>query len=140
MSSMDKRRPIEQVRQRKRNGGKWCAPDKRLAIMFRDGCQCVYCGATVEDGTSLTLDHIIPWILYGSNEPDNLVCACLSCNSRRQESNIELFLADCGYTETYIEKILSHIQQTTQKDISMCRQIAKELLKNRSITAFTGKR
>ena len=62
------------------NGGKWIRPDKRLAIYLRDGLACAYCGATMEQGdTFLTLDHVVPPELGGSNAPSNLVCCCRSC-------------------------------------------------------------
>ena len=42
------------------NGGKWIRPDKRLALYLRDGMACCWCGASVEEGEHLTLDHVIP--------------------------------------------------------------------------------
>ena len=48
-------------------------------VFERDGYQCVYCGST----DNLTLDHVVPVIRGGSNEPDNLACACKSCNSSK---------------------------------------------------------
>jgi len=51
----------------------------RLAIHERDGWACLHCGAT----TDLTLDHIVPWSLGGSDDPDNLQTLCQPCNSRK---------------------------------------------------------
>lgn len=48
----------------------------RAAVYERDGNACVYCGAT----DRLTLDHVIPVSRCGSDDMDNLVCACLACN------------------------------------------------------------
>lgn len=65
-------------------GSKWIRRNKRLAIYLRDGFACVYCGAGVEDAAKLTLDHVLPCELGGSNEGTNLVTCCLSCNSAKQ--------------------------------------------------------
>ena len=72
-------------------GGKWIRRDKRLAIMLRDGMQCVYCQASVEQGASLTLDHITPWSLRGNNTEHNLITCCLSCNSKRRDMSLVSF-------------------------------------------------
>lgn len=51
----------------------------RFEILRRDGHTCRYCGAqapTVE----LTVDHVIPVTLGGSDDPSNLVAACTACN------------------------------------------------------------
>ena len=40
---------------------------------------CVYCGSR----TRLSLDHLIPRLAGGSDEADNLVAACRSCNSAK---------------------------------------------------------
>jgi hypothetical protein len=66
-------------------GSKWCRPSTRQAIYHRDGFCCAYCGAAAEDGVVLTLDHIQPCELGGDNRPTNLITACLSCNSAKQD-------------------------------------------------------
>ncbi len=52
---------------------------RALRIIARDGNRCRYCRST-ED---LTLDHLIPPKKGGSQQDDNLVTACRSCNSRK---------------------------------------------------------
>jgi 5-methylcytosine-specific restriction endonuclease McrA len=61
----------------------------RLAARERDGESCRYCGTTVIfDGKgsrgphAATFDHVDP---AGSNDLDNVVVACLSCNSRKKD-------------------------------------------------------
>lgn len=66
-------------------GSKWIRPAKRLAIYHRDGFCCAYCGAAAEDGAVMTLDHVLACELGGTNEATNLVTACLSCNSAKQD-------------------------------------------------------
>ncbi len=41
--------------------------------------RCYYCGGT----HLLGIEHVIPLSAGGSNTPDNLVCACRSCNARK---------------------------------------------------------
>lgn len=52
----------------------------RFEILRRDGHACRYCGAMAPD-VKLTVDHVIPVALGGSDEPRNLVTACVDCNS-----------------------------------------------------------
>jgi hypothetical protein len=56
--------------------------DNRLKVFERDGFKCTYCGKQLTR-FSATLDHIQPVSKGGSNGIDNLVTACLLCNSSR---------------------------------------------------------
>lgn len=49
----------------------------REAVLERDNHQCVYCGSDEK----IVLDHLIPVLRGGDNDPDNLVAACKSCNA-----------------------------------------------------------
>lgn len=60
-------------------GSHWIRREKRRAIYNRDSHTCVYCGGK----HNLTLDHVIPVELGGTNEATNLVTACRRCNSRK---------------------------------------------------------
>ena len=51
----------------------------RFEILRRDNHACRYCGATAPD-VPLTVDHVVPVALGGSNDPSNLVTACRPCN------------------------------------------------------------
>lgn len=51
----------------------------RFEILRRDSYTCRYCGGTAPD-VKLTVDHVIPVALGGSDEPANLVTACGPCN------------------------------------------------------------
>lgn len=53
---------------------------KRAASVHAADGGCVYCGSA-ED---LTLDHILPLRLGGTNDDNNLASACRSCNSRKR--------------------------------------------------------
>ncbi len=54
-------------------------PDVRALVYARDGYACAQCGAT----SALTLDHVMPWSLGGSDDQSNLRTLCRSCNSRK---------------------------------------------------------
>ena len=58
-------------------------------IYKRDGNRCIYCGAS--EGP-MHLDHIIPRSQGGPDEATNLVVACASCNSRRQDMSLRRYM------------------------------------------------
>ncbi len=51
----------------------------RFEIFRRDNYACVYCGRRAPSVT-LEVDHRIPRVMGGSDEPENLVSACWDCN------------------------------------------------------------
>lgn len=67
-------------------------PRIRSAVIERDGMTCRYCGCAVVHREAraahrpdhLHLDHVIPWALGGSDEVDNLVVSCATCNLARE--------------------------------------------------------
>lgn len=52
----------------------------RFEVLRRDNYACRYCGATAPEA-ALTVDHVVPVTLGGSDEPSNLVAACVACNA-----------------------------------------------------------
>lgn len=68
-------------------GSKWITRERRLAIYLRDGFACAYCGRALHRAQpwEVTLDHIKPKVDGGTNASGNLITACASCNSRRQD-------------------------------------------------------
>lgn len=71
-------------RQRRRALGPICLDDWR-DIKRRYGYRCPACGVPEPD-IVLTIDHIIPISLGGTNDPQNLQPLCKSCNSRKHVS------------------------------------------------------
>lgn len=61
----------------------------RQAVLSRDGNACHYCGS----GDNLCLDHRIPHSKGGSDDPENLVAACRSCNSAKGVKDYDAFIA-----------------------------------------------
>ena len=58
----------------------------RYEILRRDNHACRYCGATAPD-VKLTVDHVTPVALGGSDKPENLVAACAACNGGKTSSS-----------------------------------------------------
>ena len=100
-------------------GSKWIRPAKRLALYARDGHACIYCGAGAEIGSRLTLDHVIPCELGGSNEATNLVTACLSCNSAKQDLPLRAWLQVLADRGVDTSEIASRIRRHTRRTLDM---------------------
>lgn len=58
----------------------------RFEILRRDGYRCHYCKSD-GGGNPLTVDHVIPTALGGSDDPVNLVAACADCNAGKSASS-----------------------------------------------------
>ena len=63
------RRPMQRVALTKKN------------ILLRDDHMCQYCGA--KGDRMMTVDHVIPRSKGGPSTWENLVCACMRCNNRK---------------------------------------------------------
>jgi hypothetical protein len=91
------------------NGMNWIRQVKRLAIYLRDGLSCAYCGESVEDGASLTLDHVLPVVKGGTNHASNLVTACIRCNMHKGKRNLAPFSrAVAAYLDHNVKAIDIH--------------------------------
>lgn len=58
----------------------------RYEVLKRDNHTCRYCGATAPD-VKLTVDHVVPVALGGTDKPDNLVAACQDCNAGKASTS-----------------------------------------------------
>lgn len=65
----------------------------RYEILRRDNHACRYCGATAPD-VKLTVDHVVPVALGGTDDPSNLVAACLDCNAGKSSSRPDAPVVD----------------------------------------------
>ena len=54
----------------------------RRTLFARDGNSCQYCGKTLASN-QLSMDHVIPKSQGGETTWENIVCCCMSCNSRK---------------------------------------------------------
>lgn len=57
----------------------------RFEVLRRDNHTCRYCGRAAPD-VKLHIDHVVPVILGGGDEPANLVTACSDCNGGKTSS------------------------------------------------------
>lgn len=52
----------------------------RFEVFRRDNHSCTYCGQSAP-AVKLTVDHVVPTTLGGTDVPSNLVAACVDCNA-----------------------------------------------------------
>lgn len=103
---------------RKWHGSKWIRQERRLGIYLRDGMACAYCGASVEDGATLSLDHVKPHSHGGSNASKNLVTCCRRCNSARGNRPVADFAAAvANYNRTDARAIVAHVHNTRRRKV-----------------------
>jgi 5-methylcytosine-specific restriction endonuclease McrA len=85
----------------------------RYAVFLRDGFACLYCLAPAESGIVLSVDHVHPRALGGSNAPSNLLTCCLSCNSTKRDMSLagwKLYLRERGLlTATLSRRVKLHL-------------------------------
>lgn len=117
-------------------GMNWIRQEKRLAIYLRDGCACAYCGASVEQGASLSLDHLKPHSKGGSNHETNLVTCCARCNSSRGNRSVAAF---ARVTAAYLnhgikaDDIIKHVRKCAKRSLPITE--AKVMIERRGSCA-----
>jgi hypothetical protein len=67
--------------------------ENRMKVYERDGYSCRYCQKQLTRFTA-TLDHVKPIAEGGDNSLENLITACLGCNSRKNRKPLGDFLAE----------------------------------------------
>jgi hypothetical protein len=67
--------------------------ENRIKVYERDDYKCTFCHKQLTRFTA-TLDHVTPVGEGGNNSFDNLVTACLDCNSRKNKRPLGDFLAE----------------------------------------------
>ena len=60
-----------------------------LDILKKSDYRCIYCGKKLIDSFDTTRDHIIPISKDGNNIQENVVPACRSCNSKKNNKILE---------------------------------------------------
>ena len=56
-------------------------------VLLRDDYTCQYCG--VKGERMMTVDHVVPRSKGGASTWENLVCACMRCNNRKNNRSPE---------------------------------------------------
>ena len=77
----------------------------REYLLEKFGRECCYCGK--KDGP-LNIDHIHPKARGGSNKISNLALACIPCNTKKNASPIEQFLA---HDPKRLAKVLAQVKR-----------------------------
>lgn len=96
----------------------WIRRSTRLSIYMRDRFTCQWCELSFP---VLTLDHVRPLSRGGTHCPSNLVTACLSCNSARQDKTLRQFAQFKGFRGA-----LARIHNARRRTLP--RLVAKRLL------------
>ena len=76
----------------------------RFEVLKRDGFACQYCGQGAPH-VVLHVDHVIPVSRGGTNDPDNLVAACESCNSGKRASFHDPMLAQVVDLKAHVQEL-----------------------------------
>lgn len=76
---------------------------KKARVSVKSLGRCWYCGCGLIDTPTyhplqLTLDHLIPRSVGGTNEDENLVFACRRCNCRKLGRNLEEYRYLCAFS------------------------------------------
>ena len=82
-------RPLRRTDAEKRRDKFKLSSSRRLQIYEKDGHKCHYCG----NPEHLTIDHRLPISRGGSDDDDNLVACCKSCNSSKGTKSYDEFIA-----------------------------------------------
>lgn len=101
-------------------GSKWIRPERRLAIYLRDGLACIWCGASIEEGALLSLDHVKPHVNGGGNENGNLVTCCKTCNSSRGSRPVATFAkVVASYLGVDAKGIIQRVRNATRRNVDL---------------------
>jgi 5-methylcytosine-specific restriction endonuclease McrA len=103
------------------NGSKWIRPEKRLALYLRDRFTCLYCLRDLHgaDPRDVTLDHLNCEHKAGQHHETNLVTACRSCNSSRQDTPLARFAGP---------ETRAHIRRNTRRSLKPYLKLAKAII------------
>lgn len=71
--------------------------DVRWDVWLRDGFRCVKCRIH----RNLVIDHIVPVVDGGANDPENLQTLCSTCNARKHTTGWEEFLEKTATSTAY---------------------------------------
>ena len=100
--------------------GKWQISDlykQQIEKLQQSNHACAYCGKVFSSPKEATIDHIFPRIKGGTNEMENIVFACKTCNSSKGDRDmfgwyVEHFgtFPSIYLTANYLKKIYIYAQ------------------------------
>ncbi len=105
-SKIDKAKKFAQKRRHERRNDFALSDDEWVqTVTYFGGC-CAYCGSALK----LTYDHFIPFSKGGSFTQDNIIPACGSCNSSKNNNDFkEWYAKQPFYSEEREQAILDYI-------------------------------
>ena len=81
----------------------------RNAVIARRGRHCLYCGKGPLYRRALHIDHVVPKAMGGGDDVRNLVPACRTCNQRKHDKDVLLYveerLADIELERAILESL-----------------------------------
>lgn len=109
----------------KGQGSKWIRPERRLAIYLRDRMTCLYCLRDMHDcnPSDISLDHIKCGHFAGNHHESNLITACRSCNSSRQDTPLARFAGP---------ETRAHIRRNLRRKLAPYKVLAKALIEGKT--------
>ena len=99
---------------------------KRHKVFMKTFYHCAYCGKILVDKDDLTIDHKNPKAKGGTNEFDNLIGCCRSCNRLKNDKTIEEFraklieattLSNAFYGEKYNPNVVFFFEKYCTDDL-----------------------
>jgi len=100
---------------KKHKPDRFIEPEVKAKVKADANWTCWYCGKMECDGAKLTLDHYVPFSRGGSNDEDNLVCACEDCNRLKAYMMPEEFRIFLYNQERYMEMAYGQLQRILAK-------------------------
>jgi 5-methylcytosine-specific restriction endonuclease McrA len=109
------------------NGSKWIRRVKRLRIYARDRWRCVWCKRRVRTARTVAqrkggvrarvacLDHVVPRNEGGTNDPSNLLTACVQCNEARGALSVLQFVT--RRSRSWRRHFWHHVVETLERVI-----------------------
>lgn len=91
--------------------------DVRAAVWDKTGGECWYCHKTMHPVLDFTTDHVIPVSKGGTNDIDNLVPCCRTCNSVKGAKAVSEFKSR-GDTEPQTIRFFRELIGMTQKELA----------------------
>lgn len=85
----------ENRRARERDAGGRMSADIVSVLMEKQKCQCVVCKKDI--AKKYEIDHVVPLILGGSNDDDNLQLLCVTCNRSKGKKHPVDFMRERGF-------------------------------------------
>lgn len=100
----------------------------RFEVFKRDQFTCQYCGHRPPD-VLLQVDHVIAVAKGGSNDPDNLVTSCATCNAGKSDRPLNGLLPvidEMARLEAMQEMAERAVTLKQQKEVAVAQQAATE--------------